>query len=114
MIKMNKKIALDIGQKRIGIANSDGLGMLAHPYKTLKWQGMEPLVQQLNGIIAEENIDTVIVGLPVTLKGKNSKKTIEIQEMVADLKNMLSVDVQTIDERLTTKMAEQALQAVGK
>lgn len=111
---MDKVLALDIGEKRIGLANSDALGMLAHPFATLQWQGLDALIKALEKIIREERIATIVVGMPYTLKGGNSKKTEEIKKISAQLKERLKVPVFEQDERLTTKMAVDALQAVGK
>lgn len=111
---MNKVLALDIGEKRIGLAISDALGMLAHPYSTLNWRGINRLIQELQEIIHDEGIEKIIVGMPYTLKGTSSKKTEEIKKISDLLKEQLQLPVIEQDERLTTKMASDALQAVGK
>lgn len=109
-----KIIALDIGEKRIGVAVSDGLGMLAHPLQTIIWKGYHRFITELKSIIAEQEAVTLVVGMPFTLKGTSSKKTEEIQELAARIRSDLKIDVVEEDERLTTKMAENALHAVGK
>ena len=111
---MNKILALDIGEKRIGLAISDALGMLAHPLTTLTWQGIARLTEALEKIILDEGIDKIVVGMPFTLKGGSSKKTEEIKKLSDQLKERLQVPVLEQDERLTTKMASDALKAVGK
>lgn len=111
---MNKVLALDIGEKRIGVANSDALRMLAHPFATLQWKGLEALINELEKIIRDEGIVTIVIGMPYTLKGGDSKKTKEIKKLADQLKERLKIPVVEQDERLTTKMASDALQAVGK
>ena len=111
---VKKIIALDIGEKRIGVAVSDALGMLAHPLKTIAWKGINQLINELKEIISDQEIVTVVVGMPYTLKGTVSKKTEEIQKLMEQLREKLDLDIVEQDERLTTKMAENALQAVGK
>ena len=109
-----KIIALDIGEKRIGTAVSDALGMFAHPLKTIIWKGYNRFVGELKELIAEQEAAAVVIGMPYTLKGTASKKTEDIQKLAAQLRESLDIEVIEEDERLTTKMAENALHAVGK
>lgn len=109
-----KKIALDIGSVRIGVAISDALGFLAHPYCTLKWKSIEKLIKNVQKIIEDEQIDTLIVGLPYTLKGTKSEQTKNIIKIIEQLREHISIPIETIDERLTTKLAETMLQQSGK
>ena len=109
-----KIIALDIGEKRIGVAVSDALGMLAHPLKTIIWKGYNRFVGELKEIITTEEAVVVVIGMPYTLKGTASKKTEDVQKLAMQLRESLDIEIIEEDERLTTKMAENALHAVGK
>ena len=109
-----KILAADIGERRVGLAISDELGMLAHPFKTLKWNGLNSFISDIKIIIDNENIIKLIIGIPYTLKGGISKKTEEIKEIYSEVNKHINIEVIEIDERLTTKMAERALHAVGK
>jgi putative Holliday junction resolvase len=111
---MNKILALDIGERRIGVAISDALGMLAHPLITLNWKNIKELRRDLSGIIAQNQITILVVGMPLTMKGTFSKRTGQVQQIVDGLKAGLPVEVVTVDERLTTKMAHDTLHQVGK
>jgi len=111
---VKRKIGLDIGEKRIGVAVSDPLGMMAHPLKTITWKGVSELAKTLKNLIQEQNADCVVVGLPLTMKGEASKKTEEVQNIVNDLKMLLNIPVEETDERLTTKMAERDLHLMNK
>ena len=113
-VKMKKILALDLGERRIGLAISDALQMLAHPLATIEWHGIKSLIKELEQIIEDHAIETVVVGLPYTMKGSYSKKTIQVSKIIEGLRENLQVPVREIDERLTTKMAEQALRNVGK
>jgi putative Holliday junction resolvase len=110
----DKVLAIDIGEKRVGVAISDALGMLAHPFKTIRWKTTTALVYALKEIIEQEKVVSIIVGMPYTLKGGYSKKTEEVHTIAEALKEQLPVPVILQDERLTTKMAEDALRLVGK
>lgn len=109
-----KIIALDIGEKRIGVAVSDALGMLAHPLKTIRWQGIDNLARELDTLARELEADKIVVGMPFTLKGTTSQKTEQVYEICQGLRERLRVEIIEQDERLTTRMAENALHAVGK
>ena len=114
MVMQRKILAVDIGERRVGLALSDELGMLAHPFKTLQWSGLLNFITSIKQIITSENIDKLVIGIPYTLNGGLSEKTTEIKKIVDQIRNQIDVEVIEIDERLTTKMAMQALHAVGK
>jgi len=109
-----KILALDIGEKRIGLAISDELGIYAHPFKTLIFTGINSLIDSLKEIIDSKKITEIVIGIPYTLKGTLSKKTEEILKIKQTISEELNLPIHEIDERLTTKLAEQTLQQVGK
>ncbi|MBN1408314.1 MAG: Holliday junction resolvase RuvX [Calditrichaceae bacterium] len=109
-----KVLALDIGERRVGLAVSDELGMLAHPFRTLKWEGQKNFINTIKQIIEEEHIAKLVIGIPYNLNGSMSKKTEEIKKISDQIQDQLFIEVIEIDERLTTKMAKQVLHAVGK
>jgi putative Holliday junction resolvase len=98
-----KILALDVGDKWTGIAISDSLGMFARPYKTVS---TDILRQELTNLISAEQIQTIVVGLPKTLRGTESEQTIKITTYVEPLKTeFASVSWIFWDERLTSKQA---------
>jgi putative Holliday junction resolvase len=112
---MNHRIlALDIGEKRIGVAMSDALGIIAQPVKTLIFKGIEQLTSELIQMINEHNIKELIIGMPYNMKGQSSKKTEEIRKIKNSLESKLNIPIIEIDERLTTKIAERTLYDLGK
>jgi putative Holliday junction resolvase len=111
---IQKIIALDIGSVRIGVSISDGLGLFAHPLKTLKWKNTNNLIDDLKKIIVEKEINTIVVGVPYTLKGTLSEQTKTVLGIIEQLQKGLDIQIETIDERLTTKMAETILKCSGK
>jgi len=111
---MKKALALDIGERRIGVAISDALGMLAHPLTTLNWKNIQHLSKELDKIIRENEVETIVIGMPFTMKGTFSKRTTEVSVIVDGLREILPVSIITIDERLTTKMAHDTLHQIGK
>jgi putative Holliday junction resolvase len=111
---MDRILSLDLGTKRVGVAISDSLGMLAHPYDTWDWKGIESLIEQINLTIEKEQVKKLVVGVPWTLKGTASVKTGEVLEIIEKLESSFDIPVQKVDERLTSKMAQDSLKMMGK
>jgi putative Holliday junction resolvase len=111
---MDRILSLDLGTKRIGVAISDSLGMLAHPYDTWEWKGIKSLIEKINITIEKEQVKKMVIGVPWTLKGTASAKTEEVLEIINILRDSLTVPVFDMDERLTSKMAQDSLKKMGK
>jgi putative Holliday junction resolvase len=71
-------LAIDYGEVRVGIALSDPLRILATPFVVLKNDGN--LLENIKKIITEKQVSQIVLGLPINLKGKDSKKTEEIRK----------------------------------
>ena len=107
-------LALDIGEKRIGLSVSDEMGLFAHPLQTLIFKGVEKLIESLKEMIVSKNVTELVIGIPYTLKGTKSEKTEEVLKIKESISKEIKLPIQEVDERLTTKMAEQTLKNVGK
>ena len=98
-----KILALDIGDRWVGVAISDPLGILPRPYDTCK---ASELIIFLEKTIPKENIKTIVVGLPTTLSGTESEQTKKVIAVTDELKAFFPmIDWQLWDERLTSKQA---------
>lgn len=98
-----KILALDIGDRWIGVAISDPLGILPRPYDTCK---AGELIIFLKKTIQKENIATIVVGLPTTMSGTDSDQTKKVIALTDELKVLFpTIDWQLWDERLTSKQA---------
>ena len=102
-------LGLDVGEKRIGVARSDELNFMAHPVGIIENRSKEEVVVQLKQFLEQYNIQTVVVGLPKTLKGEVGSKANEILLFVDYLRSELPHSIVTWDERLTTVEAERKL-----
>lgn len=109
-----KILALDIGSVRIGVAVSDGLHLMAHPLTTLKWRNEKTLLDDLDKLITENKCNTLVIGIPYTLNGNISIQTNKVLKIINFLKESVEIKIETIDERLTTKLAENQLKDVNK
>ena len=111
---MNRILALDLGDKRIGFAISDPMCIIAQPLFTKEWKGVDQLIKILQQLINEYNIEDIVIGIPYTLKGGLSKKTKQILNIKAELEKKLKITIKGEDERLTTQMANRSLIAMNK
>lgn len=106
----NKRvIALDIGTKRIGIAMSDIMGIIASPHDSYTRQRLNADLSYLSGIIKKFDAIKVICGLPVSLDGSMNKQAEYTKVFAEKLKEKIDVPLEYIDERFTTKSAKDTL-----
>lgn len=107
-------LALDLGTKRIGVAVSDALGILATARTTVQRTGDRPGEhRRIAALVAEEEAVTVVVGLPRSLDGSLGPAARLVLDEVAELAAVLPVPVVTHDERFTTVTAHDQLRAAG-
>jgi len=106
-------LAIDYGEKRIGLALSDPMQMFAKPYETIPNNGFDGIVSTLSGIIADKQVGIIIVGIPLSLEGYDTAKTKETREFHERLKELMPVQVIGVDERYTTSDANELLKEMG-
>jgi putative holliday junction resolvase len=85
---------------------SDPTGTLARPLGVVEQASTEDGIRRLVALARSEEVDCVVVGLPVTLRGERGKQAEETERFVALLRSSLRVPVETFDERFTTDLAE--------
>ncbi len=98
-------MALDYGSARTGVAVSDPTGTVARPLCTVERAGSDEGLRQLRELVAGEEAERVVVGLPLTLRGERGGQAEETERFVDDLRGVLDVPVETFDERFTTVLA---------
>ena len=112
-MKKGRKLGLDYGSARIGIAICDPDGILATPFSTLP-SGPE-LIAQISSICESEEIVAIVVGLPRSLSGEISHAANFVNDFIVQLTAHLpDLPILTFDERFTTTLANQALRASGR
>ena len=99
-------LALDYGSARTGVALSDASGTLARPVCVVKKAATEEGLAELARLVAENEVEHIVVGLPLTLRGEHGKQATETQVFVTALRALVSVPVETADERFTTALAQ--------
>jgi putative pre-16S rRNA nuclease len=105
-------LALDLGSKRIGVAVSDRSGTIATPLTVVERSGrLEQDHRRLAALVADEEAELVVVGLPLSLDGTIGPAARGVVAEAEALARQLPVPVETIDERFTTVTADQVLRA---
>jgi putative holliday junction resolvase len=103
-----KVLALDYGRARTGVAVSDPTGTIARPLEVVERAGTDDGLARLAELIGEHEVDLVVVGLPLTLRGEHGEQAQETQRFIDVLSDVTDVPVVAFDERFTTDLAQQA------
>lgn len=102
-----RALGLDIGARRIGVALSDELGLLAGPLTTVNARG--PVAAELARIAAEREVELVVIGLPRGLSGEEGPQARTVRDFADRLRPFINVPIVFWDERYTTVEAERIL-----
>ena len=105
---MGRCIGIDLGTKRVGLALSDSLNIIASPFKTLTFIDNDDLVSKLSDIINDNNVKTIILGLPLNMSGVDTEQTIKVRTFKASLAK-LNIPILYEDERLSSVSAKKSL-----
>jgi putative Holliday junction resolvase len=100
-----KVLALDYGAARTGVAVSDPTGTLARPLRVVRQAASEDGMEELAELVRAEEVDRVVVGLPLTLRGERGEQAEETERFAEALEAVLDVPVVRFDERFTTTLA---------
>jgi putative Holliday junction resolvase len=101
-----KVLALDYGSARTGVAVSDPTGTVARPLGVVERAASEDGIARLVELAREEDVERIVVGLPITLRGEHGAQAEETDRFVELLRAALDLPVESFDERFTTKLAE--------
>lgn len=98
-------MALDYGAARTGVAVSDATGTIARPIGVVERAASPAGIEALRGLVSEYEVESVVVGLPLTLRGEHGAQALETDAFVTALRAAVDVPVDTYDERFTTALA---------
>jgi putative Holliday junction resolvase len=104
-----KCLGMDLGTKTLGLATSDKLGIISSPYKVLRYDDVNELVDEVVNIISELKIETLVLGYPKNMNnslGEAVERTMRFKEL---LESKVDMECNLIDERLSTVEAENYL-----
>lgn len=113
MTPQRRVLAVDYGSKRIGLAISDPLRIFAKPLKVIPNQGFDAILTELGNLVAENDIELLICGIPYAIEGGDTPKTTETKAFMARLAEALEIPVLPWDERYSTDEAEKELIRLG-
>ena len=107
-------LGLDLGDARIGVAVSDGGGLVATPYETIYRSGDRPVDHEaIQAVIDETEAEAVVAGMPYSLDGSIGHKAKLTRRELLRLARVVAVPIHLQDERFTTITAEQSLRTMG-
>ena len=107
MSRLKRILGIDYGSKRIGIAVSDPLGIIAQGISVVANSSI--MINDIKKLVHEYGAEMVVVGMPLNLKGEKGIKAEEVEKFITQIEKELQIDVIRFDERLTSKMAHQTL-----
>ncbi len=102
-------LALDHGTRRVGVAVSDELQMIAQPLEYISPEPFADFLARLKAILQEKEISLMLIGMPRNMDGSYGPAALKVQEFVAALKEAVTVPIKSWDERLTTVQAQKFL-----
>ena len=106
-------MGLDVGEKRIGVALGDPLGIIASALTVVERKTDEAALKQIIELVRENEVERIVVGLPRSLDGSLGKQAQSVQHFIESLKGCAQLPIVTWDERLSTVAAERALLEMG-
>ncbi len=102
-------LAIDFGEKRIGLAVSDALGITAQGLETLPNTGAKNTLPALQKICQEYSVNEIVIGLPMNMDGSHGPKAKEVTNFVQKMEEALKIPVKTWDERLSSRQANRLM-----
>jgi putative holliday junction resolvase len=114
-MEKGRRLAIDVGSVRIGLAICDPDGILSSPIPALgRSNELMDTLQLVSELVAENSVIEVYVGDPISLSGGQSASTRDAREFAEKLAAQISVPIRLVDERLTTVTASAKLRISGK
>jgi putative holliday junction resolvase len=107
-------LAIDYGEKRIGIALSDSLQITAQPFVTWENLSRKETLEKLRLVLSEQDVGRIVLGLPLTLRGERKKLALRVEDFHRFLSESLDIPVILWDERFTSVQAHQVMTAMGE
>ena len=107
-------MALDFGSARTGVAVSDPTGLIARPLCVVQRAASDDGLSQLERLVMDEDVETVVVGRPLTLRGDRGEQARASERFAQTLRERLDVPVVLFDERFTTDLAQQTPSAAAE
>lgn len=111
-LKNEKLLGIDYGAKKVGLALAETETRVATPWRIIS--NSQDLIAKISQICQEENIDKIVIGVPLSLQGAMSKQAMTVLDFIIKIKKQLNIEVVEQDEKLTSLYAQKLLQGTGK
>jgi putative Holliday junction resolvase len=111
---MKRILAIDYGLSRVGVAMSDPHRVFAFPRNVIRYKSDEQLAKDIIRLCDEEGVGTVVIGKPVNLDGEITEITQKVLDFIDKLNTMTDLNIEMLDERMTTKRAEVIMHQRGQ
>lgn len=108
---MPKILGLDWGQKRIGVAISDSEKLMAFPKTSI--QNNNEAIKKIGEICKKENVNLIVLGYPYNLEGEQNESTVAVEKFAKRLNEELNIDIDFIDERLTSVQSDSIITSIN-
>ena len=105
---MGKALGIDFGTKRVGLALSDRSNIIASPYRTLNYVSEKDLITQLETVVSENDIEILVLCLPINMKGEDTVQTKKVRNF-KEILSTLQIPIVFEDERLSSVSAINSL-----
>ncbi|MGH3314404.1 MAG: Holliday junction resolvase RuvX [Streptomyces sp.] len=113
-MRRGRRLAVDVGDARIGVASSDPDGLLATPVETVPGRDLPAAQRRLAALVTEYEPIEVVVGLPRSLNGTEGPAAAKVRGFAEEMaRNITPVPVRLVDERMSTVTAAQDMRAAG-
>ncbi len=106
-------LGLDVGERRIGLAIGDEVGLLATPFHTVQRRNLEQAIAEIISLVQKEEVGRIIVGVPLSLDGSMGPQANRTMAFFEALKAVSPVSIKTWDERFSSAEAEHRLREAG-
>ena len=106
-------LGLDVGGKRIGVAGCDGLGLIATGITTIWRSSFQEDIAQLVQIIAERQVEILVLGLPYKMDGSIGSQAKQVQKFARRVAAIIGLPIEYVDERLTSYAAEEMMKTAN-
>ncbi len=110
---MRRIVGLDVGERRIGVAVSDPLGLTAQPLDTVERRGVKADVAALTAALSRFEVGTFVAGLPLEMSGREGPQVERVRKFCERLEEITGITVEYQDERLTSVEGERLLESAG-
>ena len=107
-------LAIDYGERRLGIAVSDPTNTIAQGQPTIVYRRADEAVKTIRALIEKYQAGEIVIGMPLNAKGEKAHAALQVEKFIKMLSQKVRIPITTWDERFTSVSAERALREMGK